>query len=303
MQPRDDADAALSSAQDERGPAAAPKGASGTSDKSDTKNWFEFMLEDSERVGRKLHEALDEQMFVVFLLGGMLPNASARINAELGPEQDETDHAIFTLNSRITTSCVSTYLLAMRGLVTDSTVVLRHVLENVAVAIAIMHTPGMAKDWLGGRRYQPKDVRARIKHIVDLKPVYDTLSTYAHPNAEGQALYRTNTAKGYAVTYSGSYQPKHVALTLLLLAHSELTYLREFHRRYADRLSVDSWPLLFHLAERLTENLQQWAAQLPDDWEALRDYFATGRGVMPPPKIDPELQRQTREAIERLKGP
>lgn len=268
---------------------------------STTQNWFDFMVEDSVRVGRKLHESLDEKLLALFLLCGMLPNASARMNAELGPEQNETDHAIFTLNSRITTGCVSTYVLAMRGLITDSTVVLRHVLENVALAIAIMHTPEMGKAWLAGRRYRPGQVRALIKNVVDLKPMYKTLSTYAHPNAAGQDLYKTATPKGYAVTYSGSYQPKNVGLTLLLLAQIEFTYLEGFHRRYAGRLSLDAWPLMFHLAKKLMDDLHAWAMQLPDDWETLREYFSTGTGLMAAPKIDPELQRQAREAIKQVK--
>ncbi|HEV2250991.1 MAG TPA: hypothetical protein VGT60_10855 [Candidatus Limnocylindria bacterium] len=264
-------------------------------------NWFSFMLAEADRVGNKLHAALDPQLLVLFVLGGMLPNASTRINAEIGSAQDETDNAIFILNSRITTGCVATYVLAMRGLVTDSAATLRHVLESVGLAIAMMHTEGLAERWRQGRQYSPREVRALIKPFVDLQPMYKVLSKYAHANASGQTLYRTDTDRGYVVTYSGSYQPKHVAATLGALAEIELLYLRELYGRYHERLSIEAWPLMFELADRLIRTFQDWADALPDDWLALREQYATGRGLMNAPVIDPELRRQAVEALDQLK--
>jgi hypothetical protein len=269
---------------------------------ADDSNWFTFMLEDSERVSNKLHETLDPQLYVLFLLGGMLPNASARINSELGSRQDATDNALFILNSRITTGCVSTYTLAMRGLGTDAAGTLRHVVENVGLAIAMMHTPGVAERWQRGRQYRPAEVRAMISPAIDLQPLYRVLSEYAHANAAGQALYRTSTQGGYVVTYSGSYQPKNVALTLVLMAQTELLYLREFYGRYSGRLSIETWPLLLDLATKLTDTLHAWAQAQPDDWIELRKHYATGKGLMPAPVIDPELRRQAQDAMERIRA-
>jgi len=262
---------------------------------SEGSTWFGFMLDEAERVGNKLHEKLDPQLFVLFMLGGMLPNASARLNAELGAQQDRADHAVFVLNSRITTGCVSTYILAMRGLVTDAAGTLRNVVENVGLAIAIMRIPGVAERWQRGHQYRPGEVRNMIKAWVDLQPLYGLLSEYAHANASGQALYRTDTP-------SGSYQPRHVALTLLLLAQVELLYLREFHGRYHERLSIDAWPLLLDLGSKLNDALRVWAEALPDDWIELREHYATGKGLMPAPLLDPELSRQAREAFEQMRS-
>ena len=269
---------------------------SGTGDS----NWFSFMLAEADRVGNKLHETLDPQLYVLFLLGGMLPNASARINTEIGEQQDATDNTLFILNSRITTGCVATYILAMRGLVPDATATLRHVVENVGLAIAMLHTPGAAARWQRGHEYKPHQVRSLIRDVVDLQPLYRTLSQYAHANAAGQALYRTTVERGYVVTYSGSYQPKHVSLTLVLMAQVEMLYLREFYRRYHNHLSIEAWPLIFKLADTLIATLHTWAQTLPDDWIGLREHYATGKGLMPAPVIDPELRRQAREAMERL---
>ena len=253
----------------------------------DPTNRLRWALEETDRVGERLDEALGDVWDAPFLALGVIPNATRRISTEI-PIYTAQDRCAVFHASRIFTSAVGVFALLRRGMVLESVVLLRTMVETVAQAIALMRRADMAEAWMNGKQFKPGKIRDALAGSPDFKPLYDLLSGLAHVNPQARWLHSVATpdGRGYAIGFGGAYQPKAGAHQVAVLTELALVYLRAFHAHYAGRLDLAHWPVVFFVSETAVEYVRQRVDAMPDDRQALAAH-ALERGPEPPmPPLD-----------------
>jgi len=243
---------------------------------------FEYVLNETERVHSQLVTFLGSRRFNSYLLLGMIPNATRRIIIEIGRNQIPQDEAILELTSRMFNHALSAHLLIFRGLVVDSVVMLRAMVETNAQVVAFLRDSVAAEAWLKGKRFKPEIIRKILDGKPDLGPIYARLSAMAHANPEGRAGHVVQVPPmGTAILYGGSYQPKHMAELLSIVVDQTLLYLMAFHQHYKGRLSVENWPLMIKMGLDANADFIKWIQDLPDDLDDLREHMRNSPPLEP----------------------
>ena len=253
-------------------------------DRNDIANWVDTAFEATNRVEVRLKDTLKAHFPLVHILLGMIPNATRRIITEV-KSQTARDHCAMFHASRIFCNALGAFLLLQKGMLIEATTLVRSVLETTAQAILFMRSQECAERWLNGKSYKPAEVRKKLNHRPDIAPLYDALSGIAHPNPEARWMHSVDMGKaGYAIWYSGAYEPKRAAMLLATFIDIIVLYLDAFYTCYAGRLSVHAWPLMIEFGRRVNEDLRRWIDTLPDDSEAMRAFLAD---ATPPPPMPP----------------
>ncbi len=253
-------------------------------DRNDIANWVNEALGATNRVEVRLKDALKAHLPLVYILLGMIPNATRRIITELKP-QTAQDHCATFHASRIFCNALGAFLLLQKGMLVEATTLVRSMLETTAQAILFVRSQECAEKWLNGKSYTPAEVRNKLNGHPNIAPLYDALSRIAHANPEARWTHSVDMGKaGYAIWYGGAYQPNLAATLLAILIDIIILYLDAFYAHYAGRLSVHAWPLMIEFGRRVNEDLRRWIDTLPDDSEAMRAFLAD---MTPPPPMPP----------------
>src|SRR5438046_2411581 len=117
-------------------------------------NNLEWALEETEKVQKRLDEVLKPHTVGVYLLLGMVPNATRRIFTEIGSQTPQDITAAFHA-SRLFADALASFTLLRKGLAVQTTTLLRSQLETTAQAVALLRNADMAASWLNGRQYTP----------------------------------------------------------------------------------------------------------------------------------------------------
>lgn len=268
--------------------------------RSSPDNAVRAALEATDRVNARLDDALGGYLDIVYLLLGMIPNASRRIITELKSQTGEDHCAVFHA-SRIFNNALGAFILLRKGMLIEATTLARSALETVAQAVLLMRDPVLAGEWLGGKQLTPAEVRKKLKDKLAIAPLYTELSNITHPNPQARGMHSVDIPSvGYAIFYGGTYQPKRAATLMATLINIILTYLDEFYVHYSGRLSVDNWPFMIELGQSLNDSLRRWIVTFPEDAEVLSAHLAdqSPPSPMPPLAVDKSLLQKV---ISKLK--
>jgi hypothetical protein len=265
----------------------------------DPNNRFRHSLEQTEQVKDRLVETLDGRIGNLFVLMGMVPNATRRIATEIEQRTAQDACAVFHA-SRLYTNIEAAYLLLQRGLIVEATILTRSALESVAQAIVFLRDASAGEKWLNGKRYAPVEIRRMLGPRPDFKPLYQALSAVAHSNPEARWAHSVVVPDtGVAVAYGGFFQPKTSALVLEILVDLLLFYLQEFYEQYVERLSVEFWPVMLDAGREMNSELHSWRVSLPEDWAGLVNVMGkSAEPPMPPSVLHPdEIDRLRRHGL------
>lgn len=274
----------------------------GVSPRGPTNNLTWAMYE-TAKVETRIDEALGSHVDVLYLVLGMIPNATRRIITEIS-EQTAQDHCALYHASRLFTNAMSAYLLTRKGLIADATVVARTALETMAQGILLLRDPAAAISWLNGRNLSAGQVRKRLNDDPDVAPLYRELSNLSHSTPV--AVIHNNVmlpGRGEAILFGGAYRPKTAARLAWVSTIIALEYLHAFYDRYRQSLSLDQWPMTLELGAAMCDGLHQWLASLPEDVDDLRTALSQRpeEERMPPPVVSSEDSLKMAEAIRQAR--
>jgi hypothetical protein len=257
--------------------------------RADPNNRLNLAIRETERIEAILDEQIGGYWDNLWILLGFIPNGTRRIGYELPAQTPQDACAIFHA-SRVFTTATAALIVLRRGMLVEANTLIRSTLEVVAQSVLFLRDAADAEKWMGGKRYKPGEVRKRLGAIPDFAPLYDELSSVAHPNPEAvwtHAVSIPNT--GFAVAFGGTYQPKRIAELLAVLVDLILLFMRAFYTHYIGRLSIDFWPIFLDAGSAMNAALRDWTEKLPHDWDELVPTILE-RGPeppMPPPPIPP----------------
>jgi hypothetical protein len=269
-------------------------------------NSFRLALEETERVGKRIEGELGDRLDALYLLAGMIPNASRRIITEIGAAQTTQDRVIVVHCSRVFNNAMGAYILLRGGMIGEATILARSLVESVAQATLFLRDETAASEWLRGKDFTPGAVRNHLKRFSDtpdFRELYASLSGASHANARGRSTYTYELSVGQAISYGGGYQPKSAAGTLTVVAYLVGIFLREFWMRYNSKLTIAAWPPIVELANLMTDNLHRWALTLPDDGTILEPHLRSMSVEPMPamPAIDPASWVRIADEIHRAR--
>src|SRR5215210_8129226 len=131
-------------------PAAEP-----TAGEPATVNNVELVLEATERVRARMSDALGAHADPLYMLLGMVPNATRRVITEIGQAQTPQDECTLFLASRLFNNILAAFLLMERGMLTEANILARSAVEATAQAVLLLRDEQAATGWLAGKRFSP----------------------------------------------------------------------------------------------------------------------------------------------------
>jgi hypothetical protein len=269
----------------------------------DPSNYLVRSLHETDQVESQLVDFLNGWVQTFYVTMGVLANASRRLATEI-PKYSAQDECIAFHLSRTFTNAEATFILLRKGLVIESTTMLRATLENTAQAVLFLQDAKAASQWLQGKKFTPVMVRSGLGKNPDFQPLYARLSDLAHANPEARWQHSVVVGeRHFGTAYGGTYQPKGVAEILVLLVDLVLVFLRSFYDRYSTELALDVWPLLIASGQEANQEFRTWVATLPDDAQELAAVLSTQalpEPIGPPVGVEPEAYRQVMERLKQL---
>jgi len=269
--------------------------------RNDPNNGLRQILEASERVQSSIDETLGDQVDGLYLLVGILPNATRRLMTELETPTAGSECVIFH-TPRICNHIVAAFILLRQGMIVDAVTAVRSALETTAQAIVLMENESLAESWLKGKTFRPEEIGRKLKERGKaLRPLYEALSDVAHANPAATWAYSVPSSGTYAIGYGGSYRPKQAAQLLALLFQVALLYLTEFYQHYQTRLNLVAWPLCIETGHLLHQSLTTWIAGLPDDFELLAEEAKNWKPSPMEQAVPPEHRNAVLRVAEHMR--
>ncbi len=190
-------------------------------------------------VTEKLSVELEKTPVLHFLmdhLSGFLYFAAQKLidrKAKTGEERPR-DEAVIASCSRLFNECFAGYLLARRGLVLHSIVLLRSAFEITSQAVLFMEREDLALAWLRGKKIPPKEVRSLSPFAAAQRQLYKKLSGLSHPNIEALRYHTVPlpSRKSMALAYGGWFVPKSAGQIATQYLFAQLVFLQRFYSAY-----------------------------------------------------------------------
>ena len=188
---------------------------------------YEWANSGTDKVAEKLKVELEKTPalhFLMNILGGFLYYAAQKLidrKRKTGEERPK-DEAVILSCSRLFSECFAGYLLARKGLVLQSIVLLRSAFEITSQARLFMEREDMARKWLEGRRIAPREVRGLSPFAGGANELYANLARLSHPNVEAIRYHTVPLRKrgAIALAYGGWFSPKSVGSVLTRMSMS-----------------------------------------------------------------------------------
>src|SRR5437016_4500255 len=98
-------------------------------------NGLRLILEETERVSKRIDGTLGEHLDNIYILLGMIPNATRRIITEMGEAQTQQDHCAVFHASRVLNNAVGALMMLRNGLLVEASTLIRSTLETTAQAV------------------------------------------------------------------------------------------------------------------------------------------------------------------------
>jgi hypothetical protein len=199
----------------------------------------------TDKVAHKLKLELDKTPGLDFLmstLGSFLYFAAQKLidrKRKTGEERPK-DEAVILSCSRLFNECFAGYLLARKGLVLQSIVLLRSAFEISSQGLLFMEREDVATRWLKGQRITPREVRGLSPFAAAARHLYTKLARLSHPNLEAIRYYTVALPKrrAIALAYGGWFSPKSVGQIAVQFLSAQLVFLEGFYAIYQDDLEA-----------------------------------------------------------------
>ncbi len=190
-------------------------------------------------VTEKLSVELEKTPTLHFLmdhLGGFLYFAAQKLidrKAKTGEERPR-DEAVIASCSRLFNECFAGYLLARKGLVLQSIVLLRSAFEITSQAVLFMEREDLALAWLRGKQIPPKEVRRLSPFAAAQRQLYKKLSGLSHPNIEALRYHTVPfpSQTAMALAYGGWFMPKSAGQIATQFLFAQLVFLERFYTTF-----------------------------------------------------------------------